>query len=72
MASLAFVDVRELYTKVFGSHSHIEWNDVKNYLAEVNHTTEEWLALVHLLDFAEVPAAAAIPRTRAVLLLELE
>ena len=53
--------MRDLYSRVFGAQSHIEWNDVKRYLADVSHTTEEWLALVNLLDFAEEDALRMRP-----------
>ena len=53
--------MRDLYSSVFGAQSHIEWNDVKRYLADVSHTTEEWLALVNLLDFAEEDALRMRP-----------
>ena len=50
-----------MYSRVFGAQSHIEWGDVKRYLADVSHTTEEWLALVNLLDFAEEDALRMRP-----------
>jgi hypothetical protein len=52
IASLAYVDVEQLHQRIFPS-AHIEWNDVKNYLAEVSHSTAEWMQLIHLFDFVD-------------------
>ena len=44
-----------LFKRVFGSGSHLEWADVRKYLADVSHSTDEWMQLFALLDFSEEP-----------------
>lgn len=54
IVSLAYVDVENLHQRIF-QLDHIEWGDVKNYLADISHSTAEWMQLIHLLDFVGEP-----------------
>ena len=51
MTNYAPLREQALYKRVFGAGAHIEWAEVRKYVADASHTTEQWLLLLGLLDF---------------------
>ena len=55
MTNYAPLREQALYKRVFGAGAHIEWAEVRKYVADASHTTEQWLLLLGLLDFVGEP-----------------
>lgn len=50
IVSLSFIDTENLHNILFPTQ-HIDWNGVKEYLRDVQYSTNDWIQLVNLIDF---------------------